>query len=114
MHESNLVLLRGRVANEPNSVTLADGAVVTNLDVSTMTETGKISVPVAVVDRSVNVAMGDDVVVAGYVRRRFFRANGTTQSRTEVVASHLTRATRRKAVERCLAEAGALIADLGD
>lgn len=34
------------------------------------------------------------VVVAGRVHRRFFRAGGLTQSRTEVVAEHV--ATRRQ------------------
>jgi single-strand DNA-binding protein len=49
---------------------------------------------------------GDEVVVTGRVRRRFFRAGGVTASRTEVVADTLTRAsqTRRAAaaVERAL------------
>jgi single-strand DNA-binding protein len=32
---------------------------------------------------------GSEVVVAGHVRRRFFRAGGVTQSRTEVVATRV-------------------------
>ncbi len=112
MHESNLALLRGCVANEPTSVTLADGSVVTNLDVTTSTEAGKISVPIAVVDRDVAVTKNDEVVVAGFVRRRFFQANGATQSRTEVVASSVLRTSRRRAVERCIEEASALLGDL--
>jgi single-strand DNA-binding protein len=38
------------------------------------------------------LAAGDVVVVVGRVRRRFFRAGGATQSRTEVVATRVSRA----------------------
>ena len=36
--------------------------------------------------RQPSLEAGDEVVVVGRVRRRFFRSGGTTQSRTEVVA----------------------------
>ncbi|MGH9115019.1 MAG: hypothetical protein ACRDWW_04235 [Acidimicrobiales bacterium] len=45
------------------------------------------------------------VVVVGRVRRRFFRAGGVTQSRTEVVASRVVRATAASRVKAVLAEA---------
>jgi single-strand DNA-binding protein len=53
---------------------------------------------------------GDEVVVVGAVRRRFFRAGGATQSRTEVVASAVLKATQRKAVAKALTDATAAIA----
>ena len=40
------------------------------------------------------------VVAAGHVRRRFFRAGGATQSRTEVVVERLSPASDSRAVER--------------
>jgi single-strand DNA-binding protein len=57
----------------------------------------------------VELEVGEDVVVTGVVRRRYFRAGGGTQSRTEVVADaviparQVTRA--RRAVERAMAAA---------
>ena len=52
----------------------------------------------------------DEVLVTGQVRRRFFRAGGSTQSRTEVVAVAVVpvraRAKARKALERALAPLG--------
>jgi single-strand DNA-binding protein len=53
--------------------------------------------------------VGEEVVVTGRVRRRFFRAGGVTQSRTEVVADAVVPVRRRKraeeAVESALARA---------
>ena len=40
-------------------------------------------------------AAGDEVLVTGRIRRRFFRAGGVTQSRTEVVATDVV-PTRRE------------------
>jgi single-strand DNA-binding protein len=45
---------------------------------------------------------GTDVLVVGRVRRRFFRAGGVTQSRTEVVASAVVPLRRTAAVRRAL------------
>jgi single-strand DNA-binding protein len=42
------------------------------------------------------------VVVTGRVRRRFFRAGGYTQSRTEVVADAVVPTRRRKRVDAVL------------
>jgi hypothetical protein len=39
----------------------------------------------------------------GSIRRRFFRAGGATQSRTEVVAEQVIAADRRRQVIRALA-----------
>ena len=58
------------------------------------------SVPVVVHDREVTVTAGDEVMVAGRVQRRFFRAGGSTQSRTEVVAAELVPARRTRSTAR--------------
>jgi hypothetical protein len=46
-----------------------------------------------------------EVVVIGSVRRRFFRADGGTRSRTEVVADRVIPARRAKAAERAVLDA---------
>jgi single-strand DNA-binding protein len=48
---------------------------------------------------------GDEVVITGRVRRRFYRAAGATQSRTEVVAAAVARAGDGRRVRRLLEQA---------
>lgn len=48
---------------------------------------------------------GDELVVMGRVRRRFFRAAGSVQSRTELVASSVVAGGQKKRVERLLTAA---------
>ena len=52
---------------------------------------------------------GDEVVVVGHVARRFFRAGGSTQSRTEVVARCVVPVRSAKRVANALAEAASEI-----
>lgn len=102
----NHVVLRGTLSSEPVDRPLASGSVIWTLEVTTRTADGTFSAPVAWVDppHPPRVGTGDEVLVVGQVRRRFFRSGGVTQSRTEVVASCVVPATRtaevRKAVQR--------------
>jgi single-strand DNA-binding protein len=48
---------------------------------------------------------GVGLVIVGRIRRRFFRAGGTTQSRTEVVVERATRAALRRQATATLAGA---------
>lgn len=48
---------------------------------------------------------GDEVVVVGHVARRFFRAGGATQSRTEVVAHVVLPARQGRRVRAALERA---------
>ncbi len=109
MDAINLVVARGTVTSAPRRRDLPSGGYVTELDVTTRTDHLTASMPVVVHDRDVSVAEGHDVVVVGSVRRRFFRAGGHTQSRTEVVASSVLKTTRRRAVERAVGDAIALL-----
>ncbi|HSJ90536.1 MAG TPA: hypothetical protein VK917_00615 [Ilumatobacter sp.] len=109
MDASNVAVLRGVVTSEPKIRELPSGCTVTSVEVTTRSDVLTASVPVVVHDRPVGVAAGDEVVVVGTVQRRFFRAAGATQSRTEVVATLLVKATRRRTVERALLEAVALL-----
>lgn len=104
MNENNLVVLRGRVSVEPTHRQLASGAVVVQFDLAVAESTGTSTVPVAWIDPPTTriPAVEQEVVVLGSVRRRFFRAGGTTQSRTEVVAEQVVGANRRREVERLL------------
>lgn len=102
MDTNNLVLLRGTITNEPVVRALASGNSVTNVELSTDVDGRAVTVPVAVPDHAVTVGAGDTVVAIGYVRRRFFRVGGVTQSRTEVVTAELIKTTRRRTVQRVI------------
>lgn len=98
----NTVVLRGTISSEPRVRELPSGSIVTQLELTTRVGGSTSSVPVALHDKTVRSGAGDDVVVVGHVHRRFFRAGGVTQSRTEVVATHVVRTTRRKSIERLI------------
>lgn len=104
----NVVVLRGTLSSEPRERTLPSGTTVMNWEVTTRDDDGARTVPVQWNDPSRaarSFDAGDEVVVLGVVRRRFFRAGGTTASRTEVVAESAVRATSRAAVDRLLTRA---------
>jgi single-strand DNA-binding protein len=111
----NLTVLSGELAAAPTTRRLPSGGDVVGFDVVThVIDEGSesvVRVPVAwpePPERAVRALRQDlAVVVVGTVRRRFFRAGGTTQSRTEVVAGQVLPARRRAAV-------AALLADLAD
>lgn len=107
----NRVVLHGVLSSEPKARTLPSGDQLTTYEVTTETDQGAASVPVAwhAPSRPPSVASGDPVVVVGHVRRRFFRAGGATVSRTEVVADVVVKpgsARARRAVEALLTAVG--------
>jgi single-strand DNA-binding protein len=109
MSERNLVVLRGTVAAEPRVRELPSGSVLAQFDVTTRDDGGTQSVPVAWFDppgATARFEAGAEVVVVGSVRRRFFRAGGATQSRTEVVAEKVVPARRGRDARRVLDAAG--------
>ncbi|MFM2077429.1 MAG: hypothetical protein RJA49_1319 [Actinomycetota bacterium] len=112
----NHVLLLGRLSSAPQERALASGSVLWSLELTTDTPDGAWSVPVAWFDPPSPVAFttGDEVMVVGSVRRRFFRGAGGTQSRTEVVAAEVVAATAKRKMQRVLRrEAERLGAALG-
>lgn len=109
MDVNNLVVVRGVVASEPRLRELPSGGQVVQLDVTTRSGGLTSSVPVAVYDRTVDAVAGDEVVVTGHVNRRFFRAGGITQSRTELIADDVLRSTRKRAIDKALVAAVALL-----
>ena len=105
MSEHNLVILRARIASEPRVTELASGADVVQYDVKTSDGAGTASVPVSWFDAPAagrRFGPGDEVVVIGSVRRRFYRARGATVSRTDVVADEMLSARRQRAVRRAV------------
>jgi single-strand DNA-binding protein len=100
----NHVLLLGRLSSTPQERLLASGSVLWSLELTTDTPDGAWSVPVAWFDppSPVPFTTGDEVVVVGAVRRRFFRSAGGTQSRTEVVATEVLAASAKRKVQRVL------------
>ena len=109
MDANNVVIVRGVVSSELHIRELPSGSVVTQLDVTTRSDALTASVPIAVYDRTVDAAKGDEVVATGHIGRRFFRTGGVTQSRTELVAGDVVRVSRKRAVEKALAAAADLL-----
>ncbi len=109
----NIVLLRGTLSSAPTHRDLPSGSRVVTYEVTTRSDDGPAcSVPVAWFDPPSSapaLSEGREVVVAGQVRRRFFRSGGATASRTEVVAAAVVPASRTKRVERLVAEALAVV-----
>ena len=108
----NLAVLRGAVAAEPDHRDLASGEHVVQFDLITCSPDGsRLTVPVSWSDPPASilrrVEVGTEIVVTGWVRRRFFRVNGLTQSRTEVVARRVAPAGRARTIATMLEEAAA-------
>ena len=109
----NVVVIAGRLSGPPAERVLPSGTRIMSLQVTAAGPGGREggradSVPVAWFDPpavAVELDEGDEVVVLGRVRRRFFRAGSVTQSRTEVVAERVIPARRASAVRTALASA---------
>jgi single-strand DNA-binding protein len=108
----NLVVVRGTVSSPPDVRVLPSDAVLAQLQISTRLESETLSMPVAVWSPASwveSLEPGDDVVVVGRVRRRFFRAAGTAASRVEVEADVVARARDRRRVQAARRRAGEVL-----
>jgi single-stranded DNA-binding protein len=109
----NVVVLQGKLSRAPEERQLRESVLAT-YEVTTRGEEGPaVTAPVVWFDPPAaawNLDAGDDVTVVGEVRRRFFRSNGRTDSRTEVVATTVLPTRRKaqvaKALEHAIAELG--------
>jgi single-strand DNA-binding protein len=111
MNDLNVVALIGRVTKEPVVRDLPGGSTVTQVEVATNVDGVSTTIPVALHERSITVGVDEHVLVVGQVQRRFFRAGGSTQSRTEVVARHVIPTRRRATVSKLLAGTFQLLTD---
>ena len=111
----NVVAIRGRLSRPAEERVLpTSGDRLVGLDLTVRREEAEKaeSVPVVWYDPPAAAATwdaGDEVVVVGHVARRFFKAGGSTQSRTEVVARLVVPVRSAKKVEAALAQAAAEI-----
>jgi hypothetical protein len=102
----NIAVVVGTIAAEPQLRLNAEGEPLVSFDVVSVGEYGRVTVPVSFAGECAAAEEGVEVCVAGYVRRRFFRAGSSVTSRTELVAEHVVPVRRkaqvRKAVQSCL------------
>ncbi|MEX0848002.1 MAG: hypothetical protein WD023_09515 [Ilumatobacteraceae bacterium] len=120
----NIVILSGLLSSAPRRTELPSGDIRWALELTTPLEAGgatdpAASVPVAwhgelvagraCIGDAASWVAGTELVVVGAVRRRFYRAGGVTQSRTEVLAMSLVEVTRRRPVEASLRKAAQVL-----
>jgi single-strand DNA-binding protein len=102
----NLAVLVGTLSRAPELRSLPSGDTVLALELTVRPERAAAeSVPVAWFGAPASAcswAMGEELLVTGRTRRRFFRAGGATQSRTEVVATAVVPTRRRAAAAKAL------------
>jgi single-strand DNA-binding protein len=106
---TNLSVLVGALTRDPELRTRPSGDRILSLELTVRPEGGPAeSVPLAwpaAPAHSTRWAAGEELLVVGRVRRRFFRAGGATQSRTEVVVTAAAPTRRPAAAERALRSA---------
>ena len=106
---TNVVVLRGRLTRPAALRSLPSGDQLVALEVSIQREGERAeTAPVVWPDAPAAASALDvdqEVFVLGRVRRRFFRAGGSTQSRTEVVADVVVPASQARRVKAALAKA---------
>ena len=111
----NVTILCGTLSSDPVWRSLPSGSDVVSLEVTTESAfESRATVPVSVVDpRRVRelerLVTGDQVLVVGETRRRFFRSGADTGSRTEVRASQVIPASQRTRVTSALLEVASVV-----
>jgi len=98
----NVTVLRGRLSRPPEARDLPSGDRLVAFEVTVPADGDRSAESVPVVwfgapAAAMSLDADADVVVVGRVRRRFFRAGGSTASRTEVVADRVLPAGRAPA-----------------
>lgn len=100
----NVVVLQGSLSSAPVARDLPSGDQLVAYEVTTRGDVAIAeSVPVVWLSpprRAAEMAAGTHVVVTGRARRRFYRANGATGSRTEVVATAVVPVSQRRRVAK--------------
>jgi single-strand DNA-binding protein len=106
----NVAVVRGALTADVRVSDLPAGGVVHNFEVRAGAGDERHTVPVAWHDpvRPPKLRRGDQVVVIGAVRRRWFRAGGGSRSRTELVARSVAKAGSLR-IPRMLEEAAATL-----
>jgi len=113
----NVALVTGTLSSPPRTRSLPSGSKLVRYEVTTEVSDGsRPSVPAVWLDpsRPPTLAKGDAVTVVGVVRRRFFRAGGATQSRTEIEATTVARTGSARAVKAVRAAAAEFDGTVGE
>jgi single-strand DNA-binding protein len=102
----NLTVLVGTLSRPPELRSLPSGDAVLSLELTVRADGSPTeSVPVSWFDPPPGATrweQGEELLVTGRTRRRFFRAGGVTQSRTDVVATTAIPLRRAAAVRKAL------------
>lgn len=105
----NVVVAVGRLTRPAELRVLPSGDRLVTIELTVARDEGRAeSVPVswfAAPARAADLDVDENVLVVGRVRRRFFRAGGVTQSRTEVVADVVVPTRQKKRVQDVLERA---------
>lgn len=113
----NVVVLRGKLSRAPDERALESGARLVRFEVTTRDDDGGAdTAPVSWLGApagAANFDAGDEVLVVGRVRRRWFRRGPATESRVEVSADAVVSARQRKRVQAALDRAVAALGDPG-
>jgi len=106
---TNVAVVIGRLARPAEPRDLPSGNRLVQYEVTIPSETGRAeSVPVVWYDAPASAEdydVDEKVVVVGRVRRRFFQAGGSTQSRTEVVADAVVPSRQSKRANAAMEKA---------
>ena len=109
----NLAVVRGVCSSPAEVRVLPSGSTLVVLQVTTRADDGvTTSVPVVVWDPPTATELldeGDEVVVVGRVRRRFFRTGAGSASRVEIEAEQVVPAANRRRVRGVIRKATARI-----
>lgn len=111
----NLAVVRGTVSSPPDARVLPSDTRLVQLQVTTRLADETLSMPVSCRNPAAWVEAleaGDEVVVVGRVRRRFFRTGGATASRVELEADVVARAGDRRRVQAVVRRATAALTTL--
>jgi single-strand DNA-binding protein len=104
----NLAIVRGTVSSPPEVRVLPSDTKLVQLQVTTRLPEETLSMPVSVWNPAAwveAVEPGEEIVVVGRVRRRFFRAGGATASRVELEADFVAKASDRRRVQAAVRRA---------
>ncbi len=97
--EMNLAVVRGPISSSPEIRSLESGSTVATIGVRAPAGDRTTSVPVSVWDPPAwigELAPGDEVIVLGAVRRRFYRGSAGTGSAVDVEAVFVGRPGKRQ------------------
>jgi len=105
----NVVVAVGRLTRPAELRVLPSGDRLVTMELTVPRDEGRAeSLPIswfAAPARAADLDVDEQVLVVGRVRRRFFRAGGVTQSRTEVVADTVVPTRQKKRVTAVLERA---------